>query len=84
MESDLHQAECHEEELEKKRKGAEEQISLLSEKIKMIHDVLDHQQVELKKSKVYNELLENKHKVCEVYSGCCCYDSTCLCSLCRL
>ena len=67
MESDLHQAECHEEELEKKRKGMEEQISLLSEKMKMIHDVLDHQQVELKKSKVYNELLENKHKVCEVY-----------------
>ncbi len=67
METELNLANDREKELERKRVNAEEQISLLTSKMDMIHSVVDHQQVELKKSKVYIESLEDKHKVVCVY-----------------
>jgi len=73
VEEELHQIKCHEEELERKRNIAQNEIRALTSKADMLQGALGHQQVELRKSQVFSELLENKNKArvqwCVIY-GC--------------
>ena len=59
--------ECHESELRSAKEYIDKQLELLVAELNRTQEVLGDQQVELKKSKVYNESLENKNRVCWVY-----------------